>query len=303
MRIIFRILLLLSCAQACLSQTKTVVLKRAWINEYKDRATIVASFTVDHAHAHPNPPAKDGDMHVAGRAPKDIGLPLVAEVMNAAAPAEQAAVSEIHRVEGTGNFVSLTGAWRVWFEHPADSQVQFSDFPAAANTNPDHSFEVHPITDFGGEDLTASLYFIPKFKPKDAQAAFSSYEKLPINIRASGSAVTLSSNKSGYNYVEFTMRLVGKPGNLADNGMAALADVYESADDEEAIVKDIRMIFVANTPPWKKLRQANAGDGYEMRVLGIPRVNLSAIAAFVDAAEQTSVRRKLPYEMIIVGVK
>ena len=50
-----------------------ITLKNDFIEQYKDRATIEATYTVDKAHAKPNAPAKDGDMHVAGRAP-EIGL-------------------------------------------------------------------------------------------------------------------------------------------------------------------------------------------------------------------------------------
>src|SRR5215831_10476332 len=82
------------------AQNNTVVLKRAFVEKYKDRATIDVRFTVDHAHQKPNQPAKDGDMHVAGRAQKEVGLPMVAEVMNAAQKAETGAVREIHTVEG-----------------------------------------------------------------------------------------------------------------------------------------------------------------------------------------------------------
>src|SRR5512135_1955186 len=58
----------------------SVVLKKAWVKQYKDRATIDAKFTVDHAHKKPNAAKNDGDMHVAGRAPTEVGLPMVAEV-------------------------------------------------------------------------------------------------------------------------------------------------------------------------------------------------------------------------------
>ena len=290
----------LTCASA---QTKTVVLKLSWVNAYKDQATIAADFLIDHAHARPNPPSRDGDMHVAGRAPNQVGLPVVAEIMNAAGSAERNAVALVHSSEGSGHTIPVTGAWRLWFEHPADSQVQFDDYPAAENTNPDHSFEIHPLTKVGGEDISGGFQFIPNYQPKEARPAFEEYNKLPVNIRSSNSALILSSKKSGFNYVEFSIRLIGKPKELADHGLAALADVYATPADEDPIAEKIRMIFVPGTPPWTKLKQANAGDGSEFRVLGIPRVNLSALAQFVEAAGQTSVTRKLPYEMIVVGMK
>src|SRR5664279_2024956 len=77
---------LLLLALPLAAQNNTVVLKRAFVEQYKDRATIDASFFVDHAHKQPNAPAADGDMHLAGRAQNEIGLPMVAEVMNAVQP-------------------------------------------------------------------------------------------------------------------------------------------------------------------------------------------------------------------------
>src|ERR1700688_5265447 len=53
-----------------------ITLQNAFVEKYKDRATIDAAFTVDKAHARPNPPASDGDLHAAGRAP-EIGLAAV----------------------------------------------------------------------------------------------------------------------------------------------------------------------------------------------------------------------------------
>jgi hypothetical protein len=60
-----------------------IVLQNDFIEHYKDRATIDVNYVVDRAHEHPNPGAKDGDLHVAGRA-EEVKLPIVAEIMNAA---------------------------------------------------------------------------------------------------------------------------------------------------------------------------------------------------------------------------
>ncbi len=46
----------------------TLVLKQSFIEKYKNRATIEVDFIVDHSKGKPNSAAKDGDMHVAGRA-------------------------------------------------------------------------------------------------------------------------------------------------------------------------------------------------------------------------------------------
>lgn len=279
----------------------SVVLKKAWVSKYKDRATIDAKFTVDHAHKRPNQPKSDGDMHVAGRAPKEIGLPLVAEVVNAAQPGAKQALDSIHSVEGTGKFVDISGAWRLWFEHPADSQTQFTDFPKAGNTNPDHSFEIHPMTTFASLDLAKTFVPITGFSPYDAEKAFGSYEKLTISVQSTKTAVTLTSKKSGYNYVQFTMRMLGKPKKLDDGGYAVLADVQGNSD--EAVAQKVRMIFVPGTPPCKKLTADKLGAGDDLDVIGIPRVNLNAVWTMMNTPGAKLQNAKLPYEIIIVAVK
>jgi len=299
----------------------TVVLKKAFVAKYKDRATIDATFVVDHAHKKPNVPAKDGDMHVAGRAPKEVGLPMVAEVINA--KDQSAATGRIHAVEGTETAVPI------WFEHPANSQTQFADFPVAANTNPDHSFEIHPITKFDSNDLSLTFKEIKGFKPYPASKAFTSYESLTFTVSATPSAITLTSKKSGYNYTKFRMQLKGAREKLRDEcppskeelcGFAVLADVFDAASNEteDAVAANVRMIFVPRTAPAQKLFKDNLGDGDSLTVIGIPRVNLNAVYKFVcpvpdvridgradGAVCKSSSRpatRKLPYEMIVIAV-
>lgn len=285
-------------------QAETLVLKRAWVELVKDRATIDASFTIDHAHKHPNAPANDGDMHVAGRAPQEIGLPMVAELMNAAGGPEQPAVTLIHSNEGNGKAFPITGAWRLWFEHPAAQQVQFADVPVAANTNPDHSFEIHPITRYAGQDVSFSFDFVQGFPAHDAKTAFQFYEAASIAVQATATAISMDAKKSAYNYVLFRLKLRAAPAKLNDGGYAAMADVLDTAPgpDDAVLASNIRMIFVPGTGPWNLIAHG-AGDGSEFDALGIPRVNLNAISTFVQAAGQVSVTRKLPYEMIVVGLR
>jgi len=282
------------------AQNNTVVLKRAFVEKYKDRATIDATFIVDHAHKKPNAAKADGDMHVAGRAQQEVGLPMVAEVMNAAQKGQTAAVTEIHAVEGKNSAVPVTGAWRFWFEHPAKTQVQFDKVPIPGNTNPDHSFEIHPIAKFDTNSVVGSFQNVPGFTPYDAEKAFSYYEKLKVTVSATASAVTISAAKAQYNYTEFKMSLAGTPKKLADGGYAVLANVDGAGD--EAVASNVRMIFVPGTPPLQQLVSDKLGNGDEMHVIGIPRINLNAISSLVAVSGSTPVARKLPYEMIVVAV-
>lgn len=296
-RLLYGAFLIATCAWA---QNNTVVLKKAWVEKYKDSATITATFFVDHAHKTPNKPADDGDEHVAGRAQKEVGLPMVAEIMNAAQPGEALALADVHKVEGQGQQVTVTGAWRFWFEHPAKSQVQFAPVPVAANTNPDHSFEIHPITSFNGNDVSGSLLPVKGFTPHEGVKAFTAYEKLKATVSGNASAISISAAKGQFNYTQFEITLSGKPMKLSDGGYAVLADV--SGEGDEAVASGIRMIFLPNTPPAKQLLDQKLTSGDRLEVIGIPRVNLNAISKTVQANGGKSITGKLPYEMIIVGI-
>ena len=280
----------------------TVVLQKKFIEKYRNRATIDATFIVDHTHAHPNPiknDGKDGDLHSSGRA-KEVGLPMVSEVVNAAQSNQSEVVRALQKLQGTEKAPSISGAWRIWFEHPSTQpQVQFDAVPPAANTNPAHCFEIHPITAFGGQSLTSSFQPIPKFEAYDAETAFKSYENLPVTIKVSNTSVTLRSKKAGYNYVQFYAQLAGKPKATDDGGKLVMVDVSNDPEGE-VIVNNVRLIFVPGTPPLKELDQAAAGA--QLHVLGIPRVNLNAIWTFITASGPTQTDRKLPYEIIVVAI-
>lgn len=286
----------------------TLVLKRAFIEQFKDRATIDATFVVDHAHKKPNKPADDGDMHVAGRASKEVGLPMVAEIMNAADTDTKVvtAIKMIHDNEGTSEALAISGAWRVWFEHPPSqgSQIQGATVPKSGNTNPDHCFEIHPVTKVAASDLTATFHDVKGFPGKETEKAFGAYEKLKITLRATKTAVTMDSTKTGFNYVKFTMHTTGALTKLKDGGFAVTADVLaEEGDEDEALASNVRMIFVKDTPPWKKAMSGLA-IGDELEVLGVPRLNLNAISTVVNSKSGVpSGKRKLPYEMIVVALE
>ena len=150
-----------------------ITLRNDFIEQYKNRATITATFTVDKAHPNPNPPKKDGDLHIAGRAP-EIQLPAVAEIMNAADYPD--VVDAVHHAEGSSNPIAITGAWRLSCEHASEPQVQGTPLAPFTTTNPDHVFEIHPAVRIGDQDVMGSLRTIQGFQTKDAEAAFLNYE-------------------------------------------------------------------------------------------------------------------------------
>jgi hypothetical protein len=297
--ILFLLIIVTSLANA-----QTLVLQRSFIEKYKNRATIDAMFIVDHAHPRPNTPAKDGDLHASGRS-DEVGLPMVSEVMNAAGAT--AVLNAIHDNEVTHAPTPISGAWRIWFEHPStEPQVQFDDVPPAGNTNPDHCFEIHPITQYAGNSILDSLHEISGYTPKEAENAFGNYEKISATFEIDGQTVTITSKKVGFNYVKFTAQLAGKPESLDNNdagmsdGQVVLANVMKDAGDE-VLVDNVRLIFIAGTQPADEL--ANAPEGATLELLALPRVDLNAISAFLEAGGSGTVIRKLPYEMIVVGAR
>ena len=300
LRIAITLALQLSLALApAASHAGTVVLKRAFVEKYKNRATADIEFIIDHAHKKPNAissDGQDGDLHSSGRAPNEVGLPMVAEVMNA--KSQTAGVNLIRQNEGKNQPIPLSGAWRIWFEHPsATDQIQGQPVPVPKDTNPAHVFEVHPITQLQTTSVLSAFQSIPGYQAYDAGTAFSSYESMTVTVRANSSAIGIKAPKAGYNYAEFVMELQGPPQQVAD-GVLVLATVLDT--EGSTVVGQLRrMVFVAGTEPATKVKGLKKGD--RLHVLGIPRVNLERIAYLASQNGQNPVTTKLPYEMIIVG--
>jgi hypothetical protein len=275
-----------------------ITLKKSFIEKYKDRATIEADFFVDKAHKKPNPPSKDGDMHIAGRSPAEIGLPIVAEIMNASgAPA---AVKAVKAAEGTGEAIPLIGAWRIWCEHAgSDRQTQGAPLEPFDSTNPDHVFEIHPVTKLKNLKLLTSLKPILGFEFKDAERAFLTYERTRCRIIPGEDTATIVTRMAGFNYVDFKMELLDNPSEVED-GMMVMASVFDLNGD--LLVRKRRMVFVKGSAPERAVK--NKTKGAVLHVIGIPRINLKLVSwRLENAAERPEVLEwDLPYEMIIVGV-
>lgn len=274
-----------------------ITLNNSFIEKYKNRATISVKYWVDKAHAKPNAPSKDGDIHIAGRA-KEVGLPVVAEIMNAGS--ESDAVDIIHQVEGSGKTIPLEGAWRLWCEHGGTSpQVQGKSLQPFTGTNPDHVFEIHPVTIVNDISVTDSLHPIDGFDPKEAERAFTSYENLRSKITPGAKTTKLTTVMGGNNYVEFKLEPNNQPVELED-GTAVLASAMTL--DGDLIVRNRRMIFIKGTPPEQALKQLK--DGESLHVLGMPRIDLALVSWRTKNYKKRPevLTWNLPYEIIVVGV-
>jgi hypothetical protein len=306
LQVLLLITALLASSSVCRAEI-TVALTKGFVKKYKDKATIPTTFNIDRHHKHANPigsGSDDGDIHIAGR-DTVVRLPMVAEIINGA---KEPDALDFMLQAAAGTAIPLTGVWRFWFEHPGnEDQIQGEDVPTPANTNPDHVFEFHPVTQFDTFDCLDS--FIPiedeeaEFIGYEAAKAFGSYEKRPATITKSGTAIMITSNKAGYNYAHFQIRLAGKPKDVGD-GYMVLANIYDSdakSSDDPVVEDSRRMVFVKGTNPGNLVKDKKKGD--KLKVLGIPRVNLNqvfAIASGLDTDEEYS--EGLPYEMIIVAI-
>jgi len=288
----------------------TLGLNKAFVNQIKNRATIQISLHVDQHLKTPHSIGRsgdDGDIHMAGRDDK-VELPLVVEIMNARLEGESRAV-QILNGSSASVPIAVAGVWRIWFEHPVSggTQIQGESVPVPTNSNPDHVFEVHPVVGFGDQNLIASLVPIvdPKnakgYEASDAKKAFATYEKLTTTISSTATAITMTSAKVGFNYVEFLLEPVGEVAAADDGGLLLLARVSAEAEpDEPLTASPIRMVFVKDSPPARELA---AHPGETLKVLGTPRVDLAQVAEIAQSQnshDEDSV--KLPYEMVIVGV-
>ncbi len=290
------ILLLLFIPALSFAQIE-ITLKNSFIEKFKDRATIDATYTVDKAHAHPNPASQDGDMHVAGRG-VEIGLPVVAEIMNA--KDETDAVNLVHQVEGSGKTIPVTGVWRLWCEHAGNfGQVQGNPLTPFLTTNPPHVFEIHPLTKLQDISTTSSFKPIDGFQYKDAKDAFDRYENMAFTIVPGTTTTRMVTRGLGYNYVEFIMEMLETPVDKVD-GSFVFASVLDLG--EETLVQHRRMVFVKDTAPYDAVHKLKPGD--RLHVIGIPRIDLALVSYRASHGKQKSeiLTWGLPYEIVIVAV-
>jgi hypothetical protein len=307
--------------------SSTLALHQRFVQTYKDKALVRTNFNVDrYPPDGPHPIGRsgnDGDIHVAGR-DSVVKLPFVAEIMN---PRYFKSLSEATKaydfMEELGATsseepVTIEGVWRLWFEHPAKTQVMGSRVPVPDDTSPPHVFEVHPVTKFGKIDTLPSFIPIKGYK-KDFEGELKSYEAHSGEVtipyyecqRSTITAETLDDGKAGiviasrksqYNYTDLVIKLDGKAVDH-DDCFTVLAHVYDSFEQEERYtIQPRRMIFVKGSPPAEEFRKNKYKKGSMFRVLGIPRINLSEVLGIARLSKGVPQRIALPYEIIVAAV-
>jgi hypothetical protein len=294
------VVLVLGLSTAASAQIR-LTLDDKFIDDVKNHVVIDTTLVVDHSHPKPNPASKDGDIHAASRS-KDVGLPFVAEIMNSKEALPQ--IKAFHDANETDTTFKVVGAWRLWCEH--GGQQQFKQAlgalgDPAEDTNPDHCFEIHPITQIDAKDLTSTWHSIVGFTAKDAEDAFTRYEQVRCVITHDTAAKTTTIDTAGigFNYVKFQIKLREDPTFTTDDGLFVRADVLTL--DGSVIVKGRRMAFVKDTSAFKAVSKKKKGD--TLTVLGIPRIDLALVAWRVEHGvdDPAVLTWNLPYEMIVVA--
>jgi hypothetical protein len=279
-----------------------ITLKNPTIDKYKNRATITTSYQVVKNRVHPV--KEDGDMHIAGLA-DEVVLPCVAEIMNI--KDFKGAADLVRDLTGSQEPTTLTGAFRLWCEHPdahgGGPMIQGDVIPDYTDSNPAHVFEIHPLSKIGNINLLGSLVPIPdEYPAKDAEKAFTIYENLPCRIvpDPEDQTTTLYTRKVGYNYVKFKLRLEEDQHLVTFDTRIVRCSVLTLNDKE--IATDRRMVFVQNSGPEKAVRNLKKGD--TLTVMGMPRIDLAIVSwrARNAGTRPEALNWNLPYEMIIVGV-
>jgi hypothetical protein len=287
-----------------------IELDKEFITKYAHKATMTTEFTIDGISA-VHPPKNDGEVHIGGWS-DEAGLACVSEIMNAKNAGKTPLTAVRQALKGKQK-VTFTGAWRLWAEHAGtgpqiqDRQGAMPDvLPGEYPSNPDHVFEIHPVTSvtIGKKTISATdaIGETPGFTPYDAQTAFEiGYEKLPCKIVDKGDRVRITTEAARFNFARFMIRLAEDPFDLGD-GHGVICSVYDT--DGEFVLKNRRMVFVKGTEADDLIQGKKTGD--RLKVVGIPRFSLMLIQWRLEHQKDKGfdinpLEWRLPYEMIIVA--
>jgi hypothetical protein len=286
--------LLFMAAIPMLAQSKgsTIVLKTSWANQYRNELSIEATLTVLGLNKGQE---ADGDVH-GGSRKNSVGLPMVAELLNGRGAQQDAGRSALD--PGSNPQKNVYGAWRLWFEHPpAGGGTQCQTFSGnappicehqaltGADSNPAHSFEIHPVFAVDGVSVARSSMILTSANTsvKKADKAFGDYagKNKILHVVRSASALTLTSITLQDNYVEMNVRVTRSrvPTHRQSDGKVdggyVVGDVMSTEDPEQALKKDVRLFYLRDSEPGDALDNAKPRDTF--RLLGMPRINLDAV--------------------------
>ena len=303
----------------------TLVLKTTWAKKFRNLLSIDAKVNITKLTAHVG---DDGDIH-GGSRKNAVGLPMVVEILNGDAATQQEALTALKPVAGAPDEMKdVYGAWRLWFEHPphGGSLVQCQNFSATnasqpsmcsnqslggAETNPDHSFEIHPVFAVNGRPIGRSSLVLTgaNTSVKKTGDAFREYTgaNKKLTVKRSNTALIMTSIKVMANYANLRIRVTkvktdtkrARDGSV-DGGFVT-ADVLGMVDGElEALPRGrgLRMFYLRDSAPGDKLNAAAVGD--EFIIVGTPRINLDDVLKQTET--QSMIEIPLPFEFIVVAL-
>lgn len=291
----------------------TITLRRSFIDSFKNVVTISTRYDIWFTHHKANRPENDGDIHASGY-DKIIGMPTVAEVMNA--KDEQETIDIFIENEGKGKSnnpkLEITGVWRLWPEHMGSGSNFFQGMKLSQatikkkTTNPDHVFEIHPITSVGNIDVTHSIHNIEGYTPKDAESAFKQIKAKKCVITSTKKTISFRTSTIGQNYIDMWIR-IDSLWEVEDGAFAYClvldSDFNPQSDDvEDKIVSNkTRLVFIKDSECFKQVMQKNVGDF--MHILGTPRVNLAILSwrEWISKKRPEVLSWALPFEIIAAG--
>ena len=303
----------------------TLVLKTAWAKKFRNLLSIDARVNIAKLTNHVG---DDGDIH-GGSRKNAVGLPMVVEILNGDDTKQKEALTALKPLAGAPDEMKdIYGAWRLWFEHPphtgSRTQCQiFGTSPSSvpsicsnqslggAETNPDHSFEIHPVFAVNGRAIGRSSLVLTAVNTsvKKTEDAFREYTgaNKKLTVKRSNTALTMTSIKVMANYANLRIRVTkaktdtkrDKDGSV--DGGFVIADVLGMVDGElEALPRGrgLRMFYLRDSAPGDKLNAAAVGD--EFIIVGTPRINLDDVLKRTEA--QSMIEIPLPFEFIVVAL-
>lgn len=304
--------LLLSVAH-CYSQS-SITLRKSFIDSFMYRATIDCNYDVWYTHHVAKAAKDDGDIHFSGY-DKRIGMPTVAEILNA--KEQRAAIDTIIAHEGRGKannrLLEMTGVWRLWPEHMGSGAnfVQGMKLSKAkiqeGKTNPDHVFEIHPMTSIAGIDLLGSLKNIEGYTPKNWRLVYGKISQKAFTISSTEKNITFKTTQIGYNYIDLWIRIDSLP--EMEDGAYAYCRTFDSDfdpdnDDIDAktVTQKTRIILVKDSEAYTEAM--DKGVGGFMHILGTPRINLSILSWRVSVSDTRPevLTWRFPFEIIADGL-
>ncbi|HMC84678.1 MAG TPA: hypothetical protein VKI61_04105, partial [Chitinophagaceae bacterium] len=169
-------------------------------------------------------------------------------------------------------------------------------------TNPPHVFEIHPITHLKNFDLLPSLKPITGFTYKKADDALLRYAATRCQIIVNNdNTVTIQTNGVGYNYVECKIEVLQAPFE-ADDGRFIFCKVLTL--DDEIVAQKIRIVFVKNSKPEKKVKTLRIGQ--TMHIIAIPRIDLALVSFRMSHSNDPKFPNilswNLPFELVAVAL-